>query len=768
MLYGRLDSLRERASTRLAVTLRESGGTPAARTERDASAGMFTTRIAQLDAAENGLCFGRLDFQDEERRYIGRMGIRDDSADYEPLLLDWRAPAARPFYLATAASPDGVSRRRYIKTRRRQVIGFDDEVLDLTAPQGQQNQGLTGEASLLAALNASRTGRMTDIVETIQAEQDQIIRAPQQGVVVVQGGPGTGKTAVALHRAAFLLYTHRRQLSRRGVLIIGPNATFLRYIGQVLPALGETGVVLSTVSELYPGVVPQREEAAEVSAIKGRLAMAGVVAAAVRDRQQVPRNATEIRYAREVLRLDREVCAAAREKARRSRKPHNQARPIFAGEIINALARQVAGRLSDNMREADALVAEMLGDEAPRDRNLLDQDALSDIKRELRGDPEVRAVISRLWPSLTPQRLLSDLFSSAARLRAATPRFSERERAQLLRDPAGGWAPADVPLLDEAAELLGEDDLVQRARAERERRERVAYAGGVVDLLSQDLLDPETLLASDVIDAERLAERHEQEDYLTTAERAAADRTWAFGHVIVDEAQELSEMAWRMLMRRCPTRSMTLVGDVAQTGDPAGTSSWQRVIEPYMQKRWRLERLTVNYRTPAEIMAVAADVAASIDPPVTEADLPRSVRESGVQPWHLRVPPSQLADQLARIAASEAAAVGDGRLAVIVPATRVDELGSAVRTAVPGASVGADAELENPVVVLSVRQAKGLEFDSVLIAEPEQILTESSRGHSDLYVGMTRATQRLGVLHTGELPAALVRLRPLASTPLDA
>jgi DNA helicase IV len=758
MLYGRLDDLRERASGRLARTLRESGGTPAARTERDASAGMFSARIAQLDAAENGLCFGRLDFADDERRYIGRMGIRDESADYEPLLLDWRAPAARPFYLATAASPDGVTRRRHIKTRRRQVVGLDDEVLDLSAPQGAQHQGLTGEAALLAAVGASRTGRMADIVETIQAEQDTIIRSPQQGVLVVQGGPGTGKTAVALHRAAFLLYTHRRQLEKRGVLIVGPNATFLRYIGQVLPALGETGVVLSTLSELYPGVTPRREEAPGVSVVKGRPAMAKVVAAAVRDRQQVPREAIEIRYQGEVLRLDREACVRAREKARRSRRPHNQARPIFVREIINALARQVAGRLRESLRQTDVMVAEILGEQGPPDHGVLDEVQVDDIARELRADAEVRAVIGRLWPNLTPQRLLGDLFSSPARLRRAAPRFTETDRALLLRDRDGGWAVADIPLLDEAAELLGGDDGAQRARAERERRERVEYAGGVVDLLSRDLQDPEVLLASDLIDAQRLAERYAEEDYLTTAERAAADRTWAFGHVIVDEAQELSPMAWRMLMRRCPTRSMTLVGDVAQTGDPAGTSSWGEVLEPYLQQRWRLERLTVNYRTPAEIMAVAADVAAAIGP-VAVSDLPRSVRESGVEPWHLQVTAGQLGGRLAEVAAREATAVGDGRVAVIVPAARLGELGGAVRDAVPGVSVGADAELENTVVVLSVRQAKGLEFDSVIVAEPGEILAESPRGNSDLYVALTRATQRLGVVHAGELPPVLHRIR---------
>jgi DNA helicase IV len=765
MLYGHLDDLRERASARLASTLREPGGTPQARTEREVSAVMFSTRIAQLDAAENGLCFGRLDFEEGERRYIGRMGIRDESHDYEPLLLDWRAPASRPFYLATAANPEGVRRRRYIKTRRREITALDDEVLDLTDPHTDRHQGLTGEAGLLAAVSASRTGRMLDIVETIQAEQDQIIRAPQQGVVVVQGGPGTGKTAVALHRAAYLLYTHRRQLERRGVLIVGPNATFLRYIGQVLPALGETGVVLSTVNELFPGVVGDRDEPAEVAQIKGRPAMARVIAAAVRDRQQVPKEPVEVRYQREVVYIDADMAAKARERARRSRRPHNQARAIFIREILDALLRQLTGRLRDTMRETDAMVADILGDDVPPDHDLVDELDVEGIRRELQTDPDIRAALNRLWPKLTPQRLVSDLLASPARLRRAAPRIPEAERAALVREPGGGWTVADIPLLDEAAELLGEDDRAQRARAERERQERIAYAGGVVDLLSRDLQDPEVLLASDLIDASRLAERHIEEEYLTTAERAAADRTWAFGHVIVDEAQELSEMAWRMLMRRCPARSMTLVGDVAQTGDPAGTSSWEQVLGPYLGVRWRLERLTINYRTPSEIMAVAADVAAAIDPPPAESDLPRSVRESGEEPWRLSVPPGHLAAELAKIAAREAAAAGDGKVAVIVPAARVAELGGAVAAAVADTSVGADAELEKPVVVLSVRQAKGLEFDSVLIAEPAQILTESPRGYSDLYVGMTRATQRLGVLYTGEPPEVLDRLKDRTADP---
>jgi len=749
MLYGRLDSIRERASARLARVMRETGGTHQARSERDALTGLYYRQIAQFDAAENGLCFGRLDFDGGEAHHIGRIGLRDESADYEPLLMDWRAPAARPFYLATAASPDGVRRRRYIKTRQRTVVSLDDEVLDLATADPGQHQGLTGEAALLAAVTAGRTGRMSDIVETIQAEQDAIIRSGLSGVLVVQGGPGTGKTAVALHRAAFLLYTHRDQLSKRGVLIVGPNTTFLRYIGQVLPSLGETGVLMSTIGDLFPGISARRAEPPAAAEVKGRLAMADVVAAAVRDRESVPGDVLEIVVDRETLRLDRRTCAAARTRARRSRRPHNAARPIFAREIIGALTQQLADRLG----------ADVLGGE-----NLLGAEEIGDLRREIAADAGVRAAVEELWPTLTPQRLLDDLFSSAERLSSAAPDLSDAERDLLRRDPGGEWTPADVPLLDEAAELLGEDDRAARAARERDRRQRVAYAQGVLDILARDVADdpdPEILTGYDMIDATRLAERNYDEAALTAAERAAADRTWAFGHVIVDEAQELSEMAWRMLMRRCPARSMTLVGDVAQTGDLAGTSSWQRVLGPHLEQRWRLERLTINYRAPAEIMAVAADVLAGIDPTL---EPPRSVREAGVEPWREQVPPAELPARLADLVASEAAQMSDGRLAVIVPATRLGELGQAIRGAVPDAAVGEDPELTTPVVVLSVAQAKGLEFDSVLVADPDRILADSTRGGGDLYVALTRATQRLGVVHSGEPPSVLARLRPRKET----
>ncbi|MEV6867733.1 ATP-binding domain-containing protein [Streptosporangium subroseum] len=261
-----------------------------------------------------------------------------------------------------------------------------------------------------------------------------------------------------------------------------------------------------------------------------------------------------------------------------------------------------------------------------------------------------------------------------------------------------------------------------------------------------------------MVDADTLAERHEEADHRTSAERAAADRTWAFGHVIVDEAQELSEMAWRLLMRRCPTKSMTVVGDTAQSGDLAGTLSWGRVLDPYVKGRWRLENLTQNYWVPAEIMAVAADVLTEIG---ADLEAPTSVRESGVEPWGLQVSPEELTDRLIQVIAIEAAGLADRRMAVITPNSLLESLGPAIAEGVPQASVGEDPMASSPIVVLDVKQAKGLEFDEVLVVDPGLIIAESPRGLNNLYVALTRATQRLGVVHTTELPASLARPRAL-------
>ncbi len=700
-------------------------------------------------------------------RYVGRIGIFDQSGEYEPLLVDWRAPAARPFYLATAMAPDGVTRRRHIRSQRRTVVGLDDEVLDLSAAQGGGTE-LTSEAALLAALNAGRTGRMSDIVETIQSEQDQVIRAEPGGVLVVQGGPGTGKTAVALQRAAYLLYTYREQLAQRGVLIVGPNPTFLRYISQVLPSLGETSVLLRTVADLYPGISARRDEPTAVAEVKGRPVMAEVLAAAVADRQELPDDTLEIVVGQDTLKLDRRTCELARDRARGSDRPHNHARELFVREILHALAERM-----DDLIGLDPYADDPLGaDDAPGDPHLLTAADLADLTAELAEEPNVQAALDRLWPVLTPQQLLGDLYASDARIAIAAAALPESDRQLLRRDRSPGWTVADVPLLDEAAELLGEDEGAAERRAERERLERIAYAEGVLDITagsrSTDVEDdPEVMVATDLVGAAELAERHDAADYRPVAQRAAADRAWAFGHVIVDEAQELSAMAWRLLMRRCPSRSMTVVGDVAQTGDLAGAAGWQTVLEPYVADRWRLEELTISYRTPTEIMALAAGVLAGIDPTYQP---PRSVRSAGVEPWCRPVEPSELADRLADVVRHELAALTEGRLGILVPRGRLAELSEAVRAVAPGgpeptgpeptgpgSTSAADPDLDRQVAVLTVRQAKGLEFDSVLVVDPAGILAESPRGHNDLYVALTRATQRLGVLHPGPLPAVLAQ-----------
>lgn len=749
-LYEHLDRMRTYARKRLDTVLLETGGTPQARTERESFTAMYSEDLSRYDAAENGLCFGRIDMAPEAatdspeaapdgsestRRHIGRIGILDEDNDYDSLLLDWRAPLARPFYLATTAHPDGVTRRRHIRTRSRRVTEVNDEFLDPDAfPEARADAagGMAGEGTLLSALNAARTGHMHDIVETIQREQDAIIRSTHRSVLVVQGGPGTGKTAVALHRAAYLLYTYRKQLDKAGVLVIGPNATFLDYIGQVLPALGETGVLLATIGTLYPGVTPQRVDAPRARALKGSLEMVDVLSRAVRNRQEIPSSPIEVIIEGVRVQVDRKLATRARGRARSSRRPHNSAREIFTAVLIDGLAEQYARAIGTDVVDGGSLLD-------PRD--------LDDIRSDLREDPAVSRVVDQLWPELSAQEALADLLASSEALRSAAPNWPDADIGALLRTDDGTFSEVDPPLLDELAELLGiNDDAVEEQRR-RQWRARIEEAQGALDILTgsapQDLddgTDPEILMAYDLIDAEQLAERTAAGYHRTTAERAAGDRTWVYGHVIVDEAQELSEMAWRMVMRRIPNHWMTLVGDVAQTSEAAGASSWQKVLEPYVASRWQRTELTVNYRTPASIMAIAADVLATIDPTL---EVPRSIRDNGSVPGSVHVDREDLTGRVAALVADQPR---PGLVAVICAEDDLKAI----------AGVGDDR-----TTIATVADVKGLEFDSVIVVNPDAILAASPRGANDLYVALTRATQRLLVVHTEDIPACLGNLTPL-------
>jgi DNA helicase IV len=746
-LHRRLDEVRAQVVRRLEEALAWQAHNPQAVGEREAAVQLHSERLVALDAADSGLAFGRLDRRDAEvPRYVGRIGLSAEDGDghreEEPLLVDWRAPAAQPFYTATPLHDLGVRRRRHLRTLGRSVVSIADEVLDLDDPAVAERPGLAGESVLLAALNATRTGRMTDIVRTIQAEQDRIIRADARGVLVVQGGPGTGKTAVALHRAAYLLYTHRERLARSGLLVVGPSPTFLRYIADVLPSLGETGVVLADLGGLRPGLQARAEERPEVAEVKGRAAMADVVAAAVAARQAVLDSPVTVQVDGTPLRFTRADAARVRSRARSASRQHNEARPAAARAVIGLLARTYADTLGADVLDGG---------------NLLAADDVEALRGEIAADPAVHALVDRLWPRLTAEQVVGDLLSDRARLTAATPMWADADRQLLLRPAGSPWTPADVPLLEEADELLGVDDSAARARARRDQQRRRREAQETLDLLhgsraaeNETEEESEELSAGDLLDAAGLALRQEVADTRSTAERAAADRTWTYGHVIVDEAQELSAMAWRVLLRRSPTRSMTVVGDVAQTGSLAGAGSWAERLDPVLPGQWRLEELTVNYRTPAEIMAVADRVGAGATPG-------RAVRSTGVRPWSWRVDedrPEAVAEAVAEAAAE--LDKEDGTLGIVVPPSRLAAVAAAVRDRLPGAS----DELPDGPAVLPPTGVKGLEFDSVLVVDPAGIVAEGVRGRNDLYVALTRATQRLGVVHPGDLPEEVSGLEP--------
>jgi DNA helicase IV len=727
MLYERLDVLRALTEQRLAdVRLGPTAENDQGWSERESFAQRYQDRAAELDAAERNLCFGRLDFDDGDRFYIGRLGLRSD--DHDRLLVDWRARAAEPFYRATPRERYAVTRRRHLHTAGRRVLSVDDDVLDLDAVDETH---LTGEAALLASLRRGRTGRMGDIVATIQADQDRIIREALGGILVVEGGPGTGKTVVALHRAAYLLYTHRKRLARRGILVLGPSATFLRYIDQVLPSLGENDIVLATTASLFPGVDARGQESPRAARVKGDAKMAGVLSKAVAELRQVPTAAIEIKVDGTTFRLTPRMCGQARTEAEQDTDPetgdpipHNRARRTFISAVVRELIRQ-------RVREHGGLPALRPGEE-------------EELRAELADEPAIHSVLDVMWPEITPQQLLAQLYWQPHRLD-----LTDGERAAIARDTPKEWTTADVPLLDELAELLGTVDATERAasrrRAEDEADHAAAleYASQLVTQLAADgaiVLPP---LETDTF-VTWIADRNTEAGPAgMLAERALRDRNWAYGHVIVDEAQELSAMAWRMVLRRCPARSMTVVGDLAQTAAPGGADSWAQVLDPVAAGRWRTARLTVNYRTPAPVMTLAA----ALLPP--GADPPLSVRDSSESPWYAG--PEDLAELVRR----ETELIGTGRVAVIAPPARVVETAATLNLA-PG------PDLDAPVAVLTPEQAKGLEFDSVIIVDPAGIEQASPRGRADLYVALTRTTRRLGLISHGKMPRD-IKARPLGS-----
>lgn len=705
-LYARLEDERAQAKARYSAALRGENSETAM--DRDVEVRALARRMKRLDVADDGLCFGRLDSASEKRTYIGRIGLLDENNEYEPVLLDWRTPAARPFYTATAAHPEEIRRRRQFHTWSRRVVDFTDEVLG--GPGKGDQRGSSSDAALLAAVNAPRGDGMRDIVATIQAEQDEIIRLDHPGVLVIEGGPGTGKTVVALHRVAYLLYTQRERMERHGVLVIGPNPAFLNHISRVLPSLGESTVVFMTTGDLVPGRRITAEEEPAAARLKGSLKMLDVLAAAITDHQRLPDEPLPIELSDVAVRIDAETAQWAREEARTSKLPHNEARAVFAEVIRWTLTERAIAKIGRGwLSRSDEGAWEALRE---------------DLVEELADGDAFTAALDELWPILTPESVLAALFESPERLRSAGA------HPELLREVGDAWTVSDVPLLDELVDLLGVDTVTTaraRAIAEQEQREEAAYAAGVLDLMvgREDLMDDEDqLLAQDLIYGEDLADRFVERDVRELAERAAADRHWTYRHVVVDEAQELSEMDWRVLMRRCPARSFTVVGDLAQRRSEAGARSWGAMLDTYVPGRWSYRSLSVNYRTPAEIMAVAAALLADFAPEVVP---PESVRSSGVAPWSRQVAEDELDSAIAQFVRDEAELGGTS--VVIGPAGR------------PG--------------TVAPSQTKGLEFDAVLVVDPQRILAEGPRGASELYVALTRATQRLGVLHQDPLPPPL-------------
>ncbi len=679
--YDCLEQARTSANRLKGMVEVGKGGTEQARFEREVIFDTVLNRLSQLQLGDASLLFGRIDREQDaggETFYIGRLAVSDPNQ--EPVVVDWRAPVAEPFYRATGRHPMDLARRRYFATRGRQLLGIEDELFGEHALDLGEGAGLQGHGTLIAALETARSGRMGDIVATIQGEQDEIIRAPLPGVLVVQGGPGTGKTVVALHRAAYLLYTHRFPLEDQGVLVVGPNRLFLAYIEQVLPSLGESGVELAVLADLVDGVAIRGRDREAVARLKGHEVMAKVLAKAVRDRKRALRRPLRIGLGLQTLSLSVGTSADIVRDARRRYRFHNAGRRF--------VEREVAFHLAESARTP------------------LDPD---EVWRQVRKHPDVRAALEEMWPVLTPAQLLHDLFGSKALLSLAAGRLLSKERVELLHRVRSAsvddvvWTHDDVPLLDEARALLG-------PKPRRQRR------------------DDEEI------------------------------RT--YGHIVIDEAQDLSPMQLAMISRRSLNGSLTVVGDIAQSTGAWAHANWDEILSLLPDRRpARREQLTVGYRIPGPNMDLAARVLARSAPDLLP---PRSVRQDGRPPHFVRVEASQpLGPAIAQAVRDEIAAVGHGNVAVIAPASRVDECSASLTAAGIDHGVAIEQGLNHQVTVVPVGIVKGLELDATVVVDPAGILAEEAQGMRALYVALTRATKLLTIVHTGDRPDVLA---PVGST----
>ena len=692
---ARLEVLRAEAVRWQTESVRPTGGSPQAVYERDVTAQAAANRRAELDLAGEGLVFGRLDLADGAVHHVGRRGLRTD--EQEPIVVDWRAPAAAPFYRATAADPLGVVRRRTISTRRDQVVGVDDELLDAEAADGLEGSVVVGDGAFLAAVSRERTGQMRDIVATIQREQDEAVRAPDDGALVVTGGPGTGKTAVALHRVAYLMYARREWYSRRGVLVVGPSPVFVDYIGAVLPALGETSVRLASLAdlpELPRGVEALGWDAPQAVAVKGSARMVDVLKALVRSRAGARRlrDLELLHWGVSVTVRGGEV-ARRRSQVHRSSRSHNGGRAAFSAALVELCwrawqRRPEAGRIEEDDRD--------------------------DFASWLRGDPAFRRALDEAWPVLQPWALLGDLRSGRAPVAdLARGVLRDDEIAAL----AASWTPdapltaADAALHDELLELVGPPPV------EVEPEDDGWDELGELDALARES-EVTTHFDRTSRNRRNLAE---ERDYRT------------FAHVVVDEAQDVTPMQWRMLARRARGATWTVVGDWVQSAWPDVQEVRDALATVLGKNRLRTVELTTNYRTSTEIAALAARLLRRIDPGLQP---PAAVRSTGVEP--LLLEGTGIDGVLAEVPAAVERLLGQvgGTVGVVAPHGLVER----VRDVLPA---------HPRLSVVDPWQVKGLEYDGCVVADPHGLVAEAMHpvaGLRSLYVALTRATQRLVVV----------------------